>query len=788
MKGIMNQLQRRRKLRSFQATVVGTVLVFGMLAAPIANAEVITVEESQAAPSFEAGTVKATPSGVDASLAKISSEEAVSRIKSLVPLFKEAEMSGVRLTDSNSGGGGQTPVWQINWSIHRGNSSYGFSSEVNAVTGDLINLGLPYDLLGEPTYFPPKLNESEALTIARSFISKAVPSLGAKAEQLERSSNNPYGYMTTPLFGPVVYSFAFDVYHEEVKVQGQPLSITVNGDGDVTNFHYSNSGLEYPSSKPKTTLAEAQKRLEQDLQLQLTYFSSTYPWDNAPSKWRLTYVPSVPLSMLDAKTGQWVDWENKPVDAVKPNAYIDLQTTGEPYKARRVTAEEAIKSIESYADIPGDYTVQSQQLNRGQGKQHDSWYIRWSQQDNSFMAGGRSAQVDAETGQILSFNIERYGPYLPAPSDQPKPVPLSLTKAIQISDQWMQANILDANKYKRVDNAQQEVDESTGTVTINYVMFHKGIPVQNQSVGVTLDPNGRVAGIYAQAGIESYDVLDGLTAAIKPEQAKASYLAALEMKLNYVRSGGYNTAPSGEYIPAKLTLGYVISDKEYGESIYRIIDAVTGELIIPYEDNRTKLTASAADIQSHWARESLQAALDHGVLIPDDNGHLNPDQFVTKGQFIRMAARAMNPSTESYSYSNGSDSSLFADVDAESIYYRAVSDWIGKGWLKSDAEHKLQPEQALTRDQLAVYLATMTGYSKLSERLGKDKEVTALKDLKAIKNPGAVALALKLGLLSASEGSFKPNAKVTVAEAAVALLRLAKIEGSLDQPIMQRYY
>ncbi len=785
---VMNQTKRLRKLRSLQASVVGTVFAFGMLAAPIANAEVVTVEESNAATSFEAGTVKANPSGADASLAKISSEEAVSRVKSLVPLFEEAEMSGVRLTDSNnSGGGGQTPVWQINWSVHRGNSSYGFSSEVNAITGDLINLGMPYDLLGEPSYYPPKLSESEALKVAREFTAKAVPSIGADAAQLERS-NPYYGYLITPLFGPVVYNFSFDVYHEGVKVQGQPLSITINGNGDVTSFHYLNTGIEYPSSKPKTTLAEAQKRLEQDLQLQLAYFPSTYPWDSAPTKWQLTYVPSVPLTMLDAQTGKWADWQNNPVDAMKPAAYTELQAAGEPFKARRVTAEEAIKSIESYADVPQDYTVQSQQLNKGQGKQHDTWYIRWMKQGDNFMAGGRSAQVDAETGQILSFNIDRYGPYPPVPSDQPKPVPLSWTKAIQISDEWMQANILDANKYKRVDNSNNAVDETTGTVTVNYLLFHKGILVQNQSVGVTIDVNGRIAGVYAQPGIESYDELDSLIAKIKPEQAKTTYLAATEMKLNYVRSGGYNVAPSGEYIPATLTLGYVPSDRENGESMNRVIDAVSGKLIIPYEDTRTNKAPAAEDIQSHWARESLQAALDHGVLTPDDNGQLHPDKVVTKGQFIRMAALAMNPSTESYSYSGGMNTPVFADVDAESVYYRAVNDWIGIGWLKPDAGQKLQPEQSLTREQLAVYLSTMTGYSKLSARLSKDKEIASLKDLKSIGNPGAVALAIKLGLMSASDGSFRPNAKVTVAEAAVALLRLAKIEGSLDRPLTQRYY
>jgi len=791
MKVMMNSKRHRRKYRSLQVGVVGTltsVLLFGMLTAPVASAETVTVE-AHASAGTAVAPANGDPSGVDASLAKISSEEAVARVKSLVPLLKDAQMNGVRLTnDRNNGGDGKNPVWEINWTIQRGNSSHGFSSDVNAVTGDVINLGIPYDLIGEPTYYPPKLSEAEALTVARDFIAKAVPSLGVRANQLERS-NDYNGLSMTPLFGPVSYNFAFEVTHEGVKVQGQPISVTVNGNGDVTNFYFINNSTDYPSSKPKTTLVEAQKQFEKDLRLQLAYYPLNNVWKSAPDEWRLTYVPSVLLNLLDAQTGKWVDWDNKSIDMAKADTYIELQATGEPFKAHRVTAEEAIKSIVAYADIPQDYSVQSQQINKGQGDQHDTWYIRWSK-ENNFMMEGRGAQVDAETGQILSFNVDRYGPYPTAPSDQPKAVPLALDKAVKLADDWLLANIIDAKKYKRVEHPKSSVDETTGYVTINYQMFHKDIPVQNQNVGVTFDEKGRVVGIYAQTGIESYDALDNLTAAIKPEEAKATYLAVTEMHLNYVRSGGYNIAPSGQYIPVTQTLGYVPIDRENGNSMYRVVDAVSGKLIMPYEDPRAKQTTSAADTGSHWAKEYLQAALDHGVLVPDDNGKVNPDNSVTKGQFISMAALAINPYSENSSYYGGESSNpLYADVDDNSVYLRAVNDWIGLGWLKPDTKKKLLPDQQLTREQLAVYLSTMTGYSKFSDRLSKDKEVESLKDRKAITNPGAVALAIKLELMSAANGSFRPSAKVTVAEAAVALVRLANIQGSLDRPLSsQRYY
>lgn len=776
-----NSMRRRRKFRSVQVGTMTTVLLIGLLVSPVANAEAATAEASASATS-EAVPANGDSSGIDASLAKIGSEEAVSRVKSLAPLLKDAQMSGVNLTnDRNNGGSGNLPVWEINWSIQRGNGSYGFSSDVNAVTGDVINFSLPYDTFVEQTYYPPKLSEAEALDAAREFIAKAAPSLAAEAMQLERSKQVD-GFSLTPLFGPVVYNFAFNLTHEGVKIQGQPLTVMMNGNGDVTNFHFLDNSADYPSSEPKTTLAEAQKLFEKDMRMQLVYSPSNYSWMNPPDKWALTYVPSLPINLLDAQTGKWFDMENKPIEKMLPGTYVDLQATGEPFRAHAVTAEEAIQSIAAYADIPQDYTVQSRQLNEGQGERHDTWSIRWGKPDG-FMPAGLSAQVDAETGQILSFSVDRYPPFQPVPSNQPKPVPLATDKAVKLADEWMVAHIADAGKYKRSDNTESTVDETTGYVTVSYAMFHKGILVRDQTVSVTLNEKGRVVGIYAQPIIASYDLLDSLTAAITPEDAKASYLAATEMQLNYVRSGGYNIAPSGEYIPVTQTLGYVPVDRTNGETMYRVVDAVSGKLVTPYEDPRTKQAASAEDIGSHWAKDDLQAMLDHGVIVPDANGLVAPDGIVTKGQFIRMAALAMNPYSENNSYYGGPSSPLFADVDEKSAYFRAVNDWIGQGWLKPDAETKLQPEQQLTREQLAVYLSTITGYEKLSARLSSDKEVASLKDRKAIANPGAVALAIKLELMTAQHGSFRPGAKVTVAEAAVVLLRLAKLQGSLDRPL-----
>ncbi len=778
--------QRRRSFHNYRVKAVGTLtaaMIFTMLSVPVVGAA-SSFSSGSAAASAEAPS--SSSSGVvDPAKVKVTEEEAVAKLRALFPVLKDAQMSGASLTDGRNSGQMENgdPVWQISWSIQRGNSSHGFSSDVNAVTGDLLNMGMPYELLSEPSFYPPKVSKKQAVELARKFIAQAVSSLDSQTLQ---ESNFNKEWALTPLFGPVQYSFTFQASHEGVKVQGQSAQVTVSGNGNVTNFYYSNNSSAYPSSKPKVTLAEAKKKWEQDLQLKLAYVPDGYQWDRAPEHWNLVYVPALPLKMLDAQTGQWTDESNKVADASKPDEFVSIQATGEPYKAHSVTAEEAIKSIEAIADIPEEYSIQSKQLNKGRNGANDTWHLRWGKDNNSFY-DGRSAQVDAETGQLLSFYTDRYGPAGEQEIEAPAPA-LPKDKAIEIADKWVHGNIPDAASYKRLDSsATTMTDPDTGYVSLTYQRFYRDLMMQSRTVTLTLNNEGRLVGMYAPAGIGSTESLDKLVAKLTAEEAKNKVLAATDMELAYVRSGGYNIGPSGKYIPVTMTLAYLPTDLEYGESFYRAVNAVSGELVSPYGiSNGLTAGTNPADIDSHWARTALQAAVEHGVLTPDKEGKVYPNKTIATGEFIRMVSLAMNPYNERNTYDYGSVEKPFADVDDKSPYYRAVNHWIGAGWLTANENTKLNLDAALTRDQLAAYLAKITGYEKLAARLGKEaSSLTQLRDADSITEPGAVELGLKLGLMNTKDGAFRPQGKVTVADAAAILLRLAQIQGELDRPLMR---
>ena len=299
--------QRRRSFRNYRAIAVGTLaaaVLFGFLTVPIAGAESAGMSSTNERRGADAELlVRYHRSFPSENYRRTSGRE----ISTLFPVLKDAQMSGTRLIEGNESGqmGNAGPVWQISWTIQRGNHSSGFSSDVSAVTGDLLQLGIPSDLLSEPSYYPPKVSKQQALELARNFIgeSRAVPPV-ADAAGIQVN----YGLTVTPLFGPIIYSFSFQTSHDGVKIQGQSIQVNVSGNGTVTNFYYAGSTLSRtPPSKPKLTLTEAAKQWEQDLKLTLAYVPAEYQWNRVPEKWSLAYVPEIPLNVFDAQTGQWTD-------------------------------------------------------------------------------------------------------------------------------------------------------------------------------------------------------------------------------------------------------------------------------------------------------------------------------------------------------------------------------------------------------------------------------------------------------------------------------------------------
>lgn len=140
---------------------------------------------------------------------------------------------------------------------------YGFSSEVDAINGDIINTYLSFSQEKNESYYPPKVSQTQALEIAKTFVAKAASSV--KSSELQLNENVGYSYFSESLFGPVQYGYNFSILKNGIPSGSDSINIVVDGNGNVTQFSKSAQGLEYPSAQPKITLEQAQKQLRNSL-------------------------------------------------------------------------------------------------------------------------------------------------------------------------------------------------------------------------------------------------------------------------------------------------------------------------------------------------------------------------------------------------------------------------------------------------------------------------------------------------------------------------------------------
>ncbi|MGG6311713.1 YcdB/YcdC domain-containing protein [Paenibacillus macerans] len=751
------------------------------------STDVVTVNASSGTPQAKPGDVSADPAK-----AKFTKEQAIAKVRELFPALQTAEVSQVELGVTNVYPAPKNQmVWTINWTVKSGNSQYGFDSRVDAMTGDLISTYLSFPVEGNQGYYPPKLTREQALEKAKAFIAKAAPSLSA--DEIKEAEYDVYGDIRA-LFGPVQYSFSFDILKNGLPSGFESLYLSVSGDGEITQFSRSEESLQYPSSVPVVTQADAEKKFREEFQAELGYVPLRK--DGVIKDWVLAWSPSdSAASYIRADNGNKIDWEGKELGAA-PITYSDVPTAAKVFVPRtsgtELTSDEAAKLVEQAAFVPEGRKLRFPNLDKDyQAPERSMWRLRWEEgPEDVFRAGfptQTSAVVDALTGQIVEFQIESYNygqPEKPiaAPSGAVK---LTYETAKQRALEWVNLLYPQADKeLKLVDRGAEWSRISDGEqYRYHFDRYANGLPIRDQGVSITLDQYGRLFYYYADHGAVPKDLPGSEAATVTAEQATKAYLENYRLQLQYAQIGGYMT--DNVYVEPNVYLVYAAQQEDTSRSS-QVLDAVTGKWVTTFEDIRTMgggEAAAAKDLKGHWAEQDLAALLQYRVLQLDEAGNIHPDEVITVGDWLNMMASAANPYHTAYA--SASPAEAIAGIPTDSEYYSAVSFAVERKWFEAKEVAALQLNQQLTRERLAVLLTSMLQYDKLANFLGQGSAVNDFSDAKAITRSGEVAIAVRLGLLQGQSGKFNPQQKVTKAEAASVIMRLVKLQGKTDQPIGQ---
>lgn len=735
------------------------------------------------------GSSKSGNRAADPSKAKITKELAIAKVREWFPALEASTVSQVDYGVNNVyPAPSNQDVWTIQWQVEVGNGSYGFSSQVDAITGDLIHTYISFPREGNKSYYPPKITREQALEKARAFIAKVVPSLSV--DEVKESDSMFYSDAQT-LFGPVNYNFNFSILKNGLPSGFESINITITGDGEVTQFSRPGEKLDYPSSIPTVSKADAEKKLREEFQVELGYVP-LYK-NGAISDWVLAWGPASDATQpINALTGYKINSEGEEITATKVT-YSDVPMGTKLFQPRtsttELTSDEAAKLVEQIVFIPEGRKLSYPNLGKDyQNPERKTWRLRW-EEDRQNMAGPfyfpaqTSATVDALTGQILEFQIESYNygeprEPLAAPSGAAK---LNYDQAKQRALEWVNQLYPQASRdlklmergetWSRLSNGEQYRFELNRYVN--------DIPVLSGGVSITVDAYGRLFFYSINRGEVPANMPDGKAVTVTAEQALKSYLDNYELELQYSQIGGYTI--DNTYVEPKVYLVYSPQSKEASKA-YQVLNAVTGKWVTTFEDLRTEQmggNVEPKDLKGHWAEADLKTLIQYRILEPDDQGNLNPDQSITVGEWLTYTVKAANPYYTGYV--QASSTAAKAGISVDHPYYHVVSYAAELGWI--DTIDPSQLDKVLTREQLAVLLTSIVKYDRLANFYGKDVLNPQFSDAEKITRPGEVAIAVRLGLLQGQNGKFNPQRPVTKAEAASILMRLVKLQGKTDQAI-----
>ncbi|MFC5528170.1 S-layer homology domain-containing protein [Cohnella yongneupensis] len=189
-------------------------------------------------------------------------------------------------------------------------------------------------------------------------------------------------------------------------------------------------------------------------------------------------------------------------------------------------------------------------------------------------------------------------------------------------------------------------------------------------------------------------------------------------------------------------------------------------------------------VAKHKEKKSLEALFKYHIFSWNETIPIKPDQSLKLGDLFRIVKKSISPYSDEIEYEKGTGA-ISSDVGFSSDYYPYVFYFYKQNWVVKDKKKKLYVDANLTRDSAAYYLTKVAGLDKLSEKYKKDPIVSKLKDYKSIKNPGAVAIMLKTGWMSAKDGQFQPNGKVTLADLAVTLNKMSKHKDDFTKAVKQ---
>ncbi|MGI5822477.1 MAG: S-layer homology domain-containing protein [Dethiobacteria bacterium] len=172
--------------------------------------------------------------------------------------------------------------------------------------------------------------------------------------------------------------------------------------------------------------------------------------------------------------------------------------------------------------------------------------------------------------------------------------------------------------------------------------------------------------------------------------------------------------------------------------------------------------AALPDIEGHWAQNTLQAMVDEEMISGYPDGTFKPNNNITRAEFATLLVKAFALEPGAGTVFDDTAEHWAKEAIATANYHRLVSGY---------SESSFGPDDPVTREQIAVMIVNAADAEPMfTAQAFTDSDDVASWAQEAVEKAAAAKL-----IAGYPDGTFRPKANATRAEAAVVLDRGRKL-------------
>ncbi len=166
---------------------------------------------------------------------------------------------------------------------------------------------------------------------------------------------------------------------------------------------------------------------------------------------------------------------------------------------------------------------------------------------------------------------------------------------------------------------------------------------------------------------------------------------------------------------------------------------------------------SSDDYSSHWAKETIQSEISSGIAKGYPDGSFKPDNAITRAEFFSLANNV-------FGFTSSMDTT-YTDVSNDAWYYTVIAKAKAAGYINGYPDGSIHPEGNISRQEVAVLISNLKSLTSASNTI----PFTDASTIASWSKQAIIAVAKANSMIGYPDGSFKPEAQITRAEALVAI-------------------